>query len=142
MLEPLVDTFRATMESTLKAQQDLLKTWWLTPAPGNDPKVNPIESVDRMRSFQKQVMGAVVEMFKKHRETLDAQYGLAIQALEEAFRIGDTRDPGVFLKRSEEFYKHGFDCVRAVAEDQMRGLQAASDRWLEVVSKGAKVAAS
>jgi hypothetical protein len=137
MFDQVMDTFRKMTESTLKAQQQLMRQWAHVPSVVTTPFNVP--EVEHLRAYQKQVSTTLTELMKRHRETLDAQYGLDIQALEEAFRVGDTKDPAEFMKRTEELCKHSFDCIKAVAEDQMKGLQAASEKWLEVVTKGAVV---
>lgn len=137
MFEQMMDTFRKTTESALKVQQQMLLQWAQIPNLAAPSSGVPL--TDQVRTYQKQVVNTYTDMLKKHRETLDAQYGLGIQALEEAFRVGEAKDPAELMKRTEELCKHSFDCLKAVADDQMRGVQAASEKWLAVVTKGAKV---
>jgi hypothetical protein len=53
--------------------------------------------------------------------------------------VGEAKDPAEYMRRAEELCKHSLDCIKAVTEDQMRGFQAASEKWLEVLSKGVHV---
>jgi hypothetical protein len=138
MFEQMMDTFRKTTESALRVQQQMMQQWAQGTGIAATPASTPM--TEQVRAHQTQVAATFTEILKKHRETLDAQYGLGIQALEEAFRVGDSKDPAEFMKRTEELCKHGFDCIKAVADDQVRGFQAASEKWLEVVTKGTKVA--
>ncbi|MFO0907997.1 MAG: hypothetical protein U0794_06500 [Isosphaeraceae bacterium] len=141
MFEPMLDTIRKTTESNLRLQQQMMKPWWNVASTAEAKVPSGDVLIDQMRQFQKQLAVTMTEMFQRHRETVDAQYGLGIQVLEEAFRVSETRDPAEFLRRAEELCKHGFDCVKAVADDQAKGFQAATESWLGVINKGAKVAA-
>jgi hypothetical protein len=137
MFEQMMDTLRKTTVSTLKVQQQLMQQWAQLPALAAPSSGTDL--AEQIRAYQKQVIVTLIDMLKKHRETLDAQYGLGIQALEEAFRVGEAKDPAEYMRRAEEFCKHSLDCIKAVTEDQMKGFQAASEKWLEVLSKGVHV---
>ena len=69
-------------------------------------------------------------MLNKHRETLDAQYRAGIRTIEDAFRVGEAKDPEQFRKLTEELWRHSFECLKTVAEAQMRDFQAAMQKWL------------
>lgn len=146
MFDQMMETFRKTTESALKAQQQMMQQWAgataTAAAPTPTPPAAGMPAADQVRAYQRQVAATFTELLRKHRETLDAQYGLGIQALEEAFRLGDAKDPAEFAKRAEELCRHSFDCLKAVADDQLRGFQAASEKWLETVTKGTKAGTS
>src|SRR3974377_38123 len=99
MFEQMRDTFRKTTESALKVQQQMMLQW--AQLPNLAAPQSGVPTTDQVRAYQKQVATTFTDMFKKHRETLDAQYGLGIQALEEAFRVGEAKDPAELMKRTE-----------------------------------------
>ena len=76
-------------------------------------------------------------MLNKHRETLDAQYRAGITAIEDAFRVGAAKDPEQFRKLTEELWRHSYECLKNLAESQMRDLQAVTQKWFELASQGA-----
>ena len=83
-------------------------------------------------------MGATVtEMLNKHRESLDAQYRAGIRAIEEAFKVGEAKDPQQFRRLTEELWKHSIEYLKTVAEAQTRDVQAAMEKFYEVASKSA-----
>jgi hypothetical protein len=153
MFDQVMDTFRKATESTLQLQQQMLQQWtqqWsqlagvtttrpATPASAPTEAPAVAAAAGQIQSFQKQVATTLTDLLKKHREVLDAQYAAGIRTIEEAFRAGEAKDPAQFLRLTEEFWKHSFDCLRSMAEDQMKGLQAATQKWLETMSKGIPV---
>jgi hypothetical protein len=142
MFDQVMDTFRKATESTLQMQQQMLQQWsqqWSQfPVAAEPSEGTPVS--EQVQSFQKQASTAVTDLLKKHRETLDAQYAAGIRTIEEAFRAGEAKDPAQFLRLTEEFWKHSFDCLKAMAEDQVKGLQSATQNWLETVTKGTPAA--
>jgi hypothetical protein len=78
-------------------------------------------------------------MLDKHREALDAQYKAGIKTIEDAFKVAEAKDPEHFRKLSEELWKHSFDALKKVVEDQSREFQGAMTKWFELVSQGAGV---
>jgi hypothetical protein len=138
MFDQVMDTFRKATESTLQLQQQMLQQW--TQQWSQIPGVGAISPngamTEQLQAVQKQVATAVTDLLKKHRETLDAQYAAGIRTIEEAFRVGEAKDPAQFLKLTEEFWKHSFDCLKTLAEEQVKGVQSATQQWLDTVSKG------
>jgi len=149
MFDQVMDTFRKATESSLQLQQQMLQQWtqpWMQ-VPGAAQSNGATQSdgvaqapgvtavTEQVHSFQKQVATTVTDLLKKHRETLDAQYAAGIRTIEEAFRVGEAKDPQQFLRLTEEFWKHSFECLKSMAEDQMKGLQTATQKWLDTVSK-------
>jgi hypothetical protein len=139
MFDQVMDTFRKATESTLQLQQQMLQQWtqqW-SQFPGVAPAPLAAPGAEQVQAIQKQMSTAVTDLLKKHRETLDAQYAAGIRTIEEAFRVGDAKDAAQFLRLTEEFWKHSFDCLKTLADDQLKGLQSATQKWLDAVSKGA-----
>ena len=49
--------------------------------------------LEQLSAAQKKWAETVTEMLNKHRETLDAQYKAGIRTIEEAFKVGEAKDP-------------------------------------------------
>ena len=79
----------------------------------------------------------ITDLLNKHREALDSQYRAGIRTIEEAFRVGEAKDPGQFRKLTEELWRQSFDSLKTAAESQVREFQAAMEKWVEGASKGA-----
>ncbi len=148
MFDQVLDNFRKATESTMQLQQELLKNWtqhWMQfPAMPGMPSLtsgNPIAGwAEQLRAPQKQWANAVSEMLTKHRETLDTQYRAGIRTIEDAFRLGEAKDPEQFRRLTEELWRQSFDCLKTIVEAQMRDFQNAAEKWFEIVSKGVAAA--
>jgi len=143
MFDQVLDNFRKANESTIQLQQEMFRQWsrlWAQ-APGVSktatvPFADPGAWVEQFHEFQKYSAKSVTELLKKHKETLDAQYESGVQAIEDAFRVADAKDPAQYRRLTEELWRHSFDCLKTVVEDQMRGFQTISEAFSEAASKG------
>ena len=86
--------------------------------------------LEQLSAAQKKWGETVTEMLNKHRETLDAQYKAGIRTIEDAFKVGEAKDPQQFRRLTEELWKQSFECLKTVAESQMRDVQAAMQKVL------------
>ena len=93
--------------------------------------------LEQLSAAQKKWADTVTEMLNKHRETLDAQYKAGIRTIEDAFKVGEAKDPQQFRRLTEELWKQSFECLNTVVESQMRDVQAAMQKCYEVASKSA-----
>jgi hypothetical protein len=149
MFDMILDNYRRAAESTMKVQQDVLRNWtaqWPqmfssgafglpgASAAGTMPGVAWLE---QMGDAQKKWAETISEILNKHRESLDAQYRAGIKTIEDAFKVGEARDPQQFRRLTEELWRHSFDCLKTVAESQIRDVQSATQKWFEIVSKSA-----
>jgi hypothetical protein len=137
MFDQIMDNYRRATESTLQFQQLMLRSWtqqWPSafgvPAPA-------MALTEQARAAQKKVGETITEMLNKHRKTLDAQYRSGIRAIEDAFRLGEAKDPEQLRKLTEELWRHSFDCLKSLSEGQMRDTQAVIQKWFDVMSQGA-----
>jgi len=137
MFEQILDTYRKAAESTMKVQQEMLRSWtqqgsqtFALPTPG-------VVGAEEVHTAQKKWTETITDMLNKHRESLDAQYRAGIRTIEDAFRVAEAKDPEQFRKLTEELLRHSFECLKTVAEAQMRDLQAAMQKGIETASKGA-----
>lgn len=140
MFDQILDTYRRAAESTVQFQQLMMRNWFQQQWPQmfTMPGIsNPGSAwLEQASSLQKQFGETVTEMLKKHRESLDEQYRAGIKTIEDAFKLGQAKDPEHFRKLTEELWKHSFEALKGVTEDQTREFQAAMQKWFEVVAKG------
>ena len=52
-------------------------------------------------------------------------------------KVAEAKDPQQFRRLTEELWRQSFDCLKTVAESQMRDVQAAMQKTYEVASKTA-----
>jgi len=152
MFDMILENYRKATESTMKMQQDMLRNWtlqWpqmfgaqpfgfpLTGAPTSGSAMPGAAWLEQFSAAQKKWADSVTEMLNKHRESLDAQYKAGIRTIEEAFKVAEAKDPQQFRRLTEEMWKQSFECLKTVAESQMRDVQSAMQKWYEVASKAA-----
>src|SRR5512144_38050 len=106
MFDQVLDYFRKATDSTIQIQQEMFRQWFQqwsqvpgVPTPGS-LLVNGWS--DQVHAIQKKWSQTVTDMLNKHRETLDAQYRAGIRIIEDAFRVGEAKDPAQFRKLTEE----------------------------------------
>jgi hypothetical protein len=134
MFEQAFDTLRTATEANIHMQQELYKKWigmW----PG--VPVPPNGGGDKFIKFQKKWAEYVAELVKKQRETLEGQFSAGLKNIEEAFRLGEAKDPEELRAKTVELWQKSFECLRQMYEAQMRDFQAATIKWTELLLKGA-----
>jgi hypothetical protein len=142
MYEQVMETFRKATESTIQIQQQMLRQWtqFWPQMPGMPTTNFGAPWLDQLQSFQKQMATSVTDLLKKHRETLDTQYSAGIRAIEEAFRVGEAKDPAQLKKLTEDLWKQSFECLKTSSESQMKEFQLVVEKWMETMSKGVATA--
>lgn len=147
MYDQMLDGFRRAAEATMQAQQELFRQWAqqvgkvpsAPAAPTVPPTPDPTAAFngmsDRMRAMQRQWADTVSRTLEKHRETLDAQYKLGIRTIEDAFRVGEAKDPEQFRRLVEELWRHSFDALKSVTEAQLSEFRSVLQDWTEATSK-------
>jgi hypothetical protein len=139
MFDQIFDTYRKAAESTIQFQQMMLRNWtqqW-PQMPGLGLPNSGVAWLEQVHAAQKKWGETVVGMLEKHRESLDAQYRAGIRIIDEAFRTGEAKDPEQFRRLTEELWRHSFEALRSVTEDQMHECQSVMKKWLDLVSQGA-----
>jgi hypothetical protein len=139
MFDQTMDTYRKAAESTMQFQQTMMRSWtqqW-PQMPGLGLPNPGATWIEQIHAAQRKWGESVVGMLDKHRETLDAQYRAGIRIIDDAFRTGGAKDPEQFRRLNEELWRHSFEVLRSVTEDQMRECQSVMKTWLELVSQGA-----
>jgi len=138
MFDQILDTYRKATESTMQFQQIMMRNWtqqW-PQMPGLGLPNPGAAWMEQAHTAQKKWGETVVGMLDKHRESLDAQYRAGIRIIEDAFRTGEAKDPEQFRRLTEELWRHSFEALKAVTEDQIRECQSATKKWFEAVSQG------
>jgi hypothetical protein len=139
MFDQILDTYRKAAESTMQFQQTMMRNFtqqW--PQIPGFTLANPGTAwLEQVHSAQKKWGETVVTMLEKHRETLDAQYRSGIRIIDDAFRTAEARDPEQLRRLTEELWRHSFEALKSVTEDQIRECQSAMQKWFDTVSKGA-----
>jgi hypothetical protein len=137
-----LENYRKATEASLQFQQMMLRSWgqqWPStfgvPFPTNGGSLP-----EQFHKAQKRIAETITDMLNKHRETLDAQYRAGIRSIEEAFRVGEAKDPEQFRKLTEELWRHSYECLKSLAESQMRDIQTVMQKWFDLASKGAGAA--
>ena len=142
MFDQILDTYRRAAESTMQLQQMMLQNWtsqlpsaFLHGIPGMP---NPAGAwLEQVHAAQKKWADSVTEMLNRHRESLDTQYRAGIRTIQDAFRVGEAKDPEQFRRLTEELWRQSFDCLKTVVESQMKDVQAATTKWVEAATKSA-----
>jgi hypothetical protein len=134
VFEQVFDHLRKTAEANIEMQQELFRQW----GAGFPGFPQPQSAwVERAQKFQKEWAKTVKELLTKHRETLDEQYGMAIDSLDEAFRALQSADPQEYAKRCEALCRKSLDAVREVGEAQVKETQEALNKWIALAAKAA-----
>jgi hypothetical protein len=135
LFEDVFENLRKTAEANIEMQQELFRQWssnW----PGLPQPQNAW--VERIQKFQKEWANTAKELLAKHREVLDAEYQMAVDSLEEAFRLGQASDPQDFAKRCEAVCRKSLEALRDVGELQLKETQEALSKWVSLAVKSAK----
>lgn len=142
MFDQILDTYRRAAESTMQLQQNMLRGWvqqqWPQMFMGMPTLGNPgAVWLEHVHAMQHKWSETVTAMLNQHREMLDAQYKAGIKTIEDAFKLGEAKDVEQFRKLTEELWKHSFEALKTVTEDQTKEFQAAMKKWFELVTEGA-----
>ncbi len=132
VFEEVFENMRKAAEANLRMQQDVFHQW-TTMWPGM-PSPQSVW-IDKVRDFQRQWSNTISDLARKHRDTFDRQYQVALESLEEALRLGEASNPEEFRKRTEHLCRKTLDCMREVSEAQMKEFQEATTKWSELVTK-------
>ena len=132
MFDQAFEGFRKATQSTLQLQQDMFRQWagfW----PGfPTPQA---EFVGRVQKFQREWAQTVAELTRKYQESWEAQYKAGLQLITEAFKVGEVKDPEELRKKAEELWNKTFECLKELAQAQVQNFQAASQKWIDLVTR-------
>ena len=133
MFELVYENLRAATDASIRLQQELFRKWaslWpAAPAPGGGG--------EQLLASHKRWAAFLAEQAAKQRETLEAQFSAGLKNIEEAFRLGEIKDPEEVRAKTIELWQKSFECVRKLFETQLRDFQAAMAKWTELMTKEA-----
>lgn len=134
--DQMFETVRKAAESTLEIQQNLFRQW-TTAWPGAlnpIPKVQP-PGIEQFQQFCKEWTQATTEVTRKNLEIFERQYKAGLELLETAFQPGGVKDPAEQRQKVTELWQKSFECLKELAETQMKSFQSAVEKWMELVKK-------
>lgn len=134
VFEQVFEHLRKTAEANIEMQQELFRQWGASWPGFPQPQSAWVE---RAQKFQKEWAKTVKDLLNKHRETLDEQYRLAIDSLDEAFRALQSSDPQEYAKRCETLCRKSLEALREAGEAQAKETQDALNKWLALAVKAA-----
>ena len=139
MFEQLFEGFRKASESSILAQQEMLKQWaqqW--PAASLNAASSAFE---RNSAFQKRWIESAVETWERHRALLDSSARACLQFIEESARISDAKSPDDSRRMLEELWRKSLGVMKVQSEAQFAELKKASQSLLEVAQGPVQAAA-
>lgn len=129
MFDQVIDNMRKATEATVQMQQEMYKKWFaLWPVSGSPP------AWEQAQQFQKQWAEAFTEVVKRQHETTEIQFKAGLQNIEKAFKLGEIKNPEELRAKTIELWKQCFESLRQASETQMRGFQAAGEKWFELMT--------
>ncbi|QDU56819.1 hypothetical protein [Aeoliella mucimassa] len=130
--DEVFNNFRKAAESNLKMQQEVFRHWGSMWPGFPTPQA---AWVDKVRDFQHEWVRTISDIARKHRVSLDQQYQMALESLEEALRVSESSNPEEFRRRIEQMFRKTFECVREISETQLNEFQEAVHKWSELTTK-------
>jgi hypothetical protein len=130
MLDQMMESFRKASESTLQAQQDMLKRW--TQQWAVVPPMSGSPSTEWGRDFQQRWLEMTVDVLNKHRESIDATYRAGIQVIEQSFHLSEAKSSEDLRRMTEELWGKLFDTIKAQYESQFQEFQKWTERSFEL----------
>lgn len=134
VFEQAFDSLRKTAEANVEMQQELFRQW-----SANWPGIAQPQNVwvERAQKFQKEWAKTVKELVTRHRENVDEHYRLALESLDEAFRVAQSTDPQEYAKRCEALCKKSLEVMREAGELQVKETQEALNKLVGLAVKSA-----
>jgi len=167
MVDKILENYSKAVESTLKLQQEMLRNWTMqwspfgtqvfelpmtgtstsasaTPAasasatPAASASATPAAAwLEQLSTAQRKCAEAVADMLKRHQETLDEEYRAGIRAIDNAFRVGEAKNPEQFQRMSEELWRRNCEILKTAVASQMHDVQSVMQKWYEAACLGA-----
>src|SRR5271166_6507974 len=167
MVDKILENYSKAVESTLKLQQEMLRNWTMqwspfgtqvfelpmtgtstsasaTPAasasatPAASASATPAAAwLEQLSTAQRKCAEAVADMLKRHQETLDEEFRAGIRAIDDAFRVGEAKNPEQFQRMSEELWRRNCEILKTAVASQMHDVQSVMQKWYEAACLGA-----
>jgi len=128
MFDQVFASLRTATEASVSLQQEMFKKWiglW----PGTAPA-----SAEQVEQFHKRWAETVSELLRRQGQVTEAHFQAGLQNIDQAFQIGEVKDPVEFRARTIELWKKCFDSLRQGWEAQARESQVAFDKWFDLLT--------
>lgn len=139
MFDQLFEGFRKASESSILAQQEMLKQavqQWPTAS------ISAASSaIERNSSFQKRLIQSAVDTWQRQRELVDSTTRATLQFIEQSARISDAKSPDDSRRMLEELWRKMFEVLKVQSEAQFAELKTASQNFLDVAQGPLKTSA-
>jgi len=131
-LEQLFEGFRKTTEWTVKTQQDLFREWttlWTGVAKIPQPATR--EAQEARDTWARKME----ELTRQQQETWGRQYKAAMASLEDALKTTEGKDRAELRREMTELCQKSFDCWKDLMQAQMKNVQTAVQKWMDLAKK-------
>jgi hypothetical protein len=137
MFDQVLESLRKATEANVQVQQEMFRKWVsLFPGvPANAPLWG--EQAQRFQQFQKQWAEIVTELIKRQREGVEASFKAGLQNIDKAYKIGEIKTVEEMRAQTIELWEKCFESLRQGYEVPLREFQAATEKWLQFVTKTA-----
>ena len=138
MFEQLFDGFRKASESSILAQQEILKQWvqqWPTASLSAASS-----AIERSSAFQKRWLQSAVDAWDRHRELLDSTARAGLQFIDQSAHISDAKSPDDHRRMLEELWRNMFEVLKVQSDAQFAELKKTSQNFLEMAQGPQKAA--
>ena len=135
--DQMFEGFRKAAESTLETQQNFFRqctTAWPGAFANPFAKAQP-PWIEQFQEFCKDWSQATAEVTRKNLDICERQYKAGLELLQTAFQPGALKDPAEQRQKITELWQKSFECLKELAETQMKSAQVAIEKWMEMVKK-------
>jgi hypothetical protein len=130
MFEPVFESLRKVTEATTQAQKELFEKWIsLWPGVGVTPPVG-----QQGPKFYKKWAETFHDALKRQREFVEGQFKVGLENIEKAFALGEVKTPQEMRVKTAELCKKCFESLRFAYDAQVKELQVATDKWVDLVT--------
>ena len=134
MLNQLFEDFSKASESALQMQQEMLRVW--TQQWQSVPQSAGI-SAETARALEKRWIELAIEMFNKHKETLESTYASGIQVIEQTFRLSEAKSSEDYRRMLEDLWRQLFKTSMDRSEAQLQDFRRWAEKSFEMAEKAA-----
>jgi hypothetical protein len=134
MFNQVLENFREATAATMQLQQDMVKKW-ISLLPGLPS--SPTAWAEKGQQVQKKWTETFADLLKKQREMTETHFKAGLQNIEKAFKVAEAKTPEELRTKSLELWQQCFENLRQVYETQVRGFEAATEKWQELFTKSA-----
>ncbi len=135
MYDQVFESLRKATEAGVQVQHELFRKW-ISLWPGV-PAAAPLwgEQAQQFQQIQRQSAEIVRDLLQRQREGMEASFKTGLQTVEKAFQLGEVKTVGELRARTVELWHKCFDGLRQACEVPLRECQAATEKWLQLVTK-------